>query len=167
MIAIASLILALRPDTEPTTFAFNRAEFTRTWNGAATEVGANSLIIGETTWTDRESGVFGFAFSESMSVLARVESSEFSNVQEIAVVGEPRLDGLATVLEAMNVVINVTEPELDEVARRQLLTDLGVLGTDPLDPDRRVTVGTTDFRVAVDAFGGVLGIGARSAGGGN
>ena len=165
IVAIVSLTLALRSDIEPTTFSFNRAEFTRSWNSAAADVGADSLVIGETTWTDRESGVFGFAFSDSMSVLARVESTELSDVQEMAVVGEPQFDGLTTVLEAMEVVIRVAEPQLDEAGRRRVLTDLGVLGADPLDPDRRLTVGTTDLRVAVDAFGGVIGIGATPVGG--
>ena len=165
IVAMVSFTLALRSDLEPATFGFNRAEFARVWNSAAADVGADSLVVGETTWTDRESGVFGFAFSDSMSVLARVESSELSDVQELAVVGQPQFDGLAAVLDAMNVVIRVAEPQLDEAGRRQVLTDLGVLGADPLDPGRRMTVGTTNFRVAVDAFGGVLGIGATPTGG--
>lgn len=158
--AVALVGLALRTDDAPATFDFNRIEFARTWNGAAFVIGSADLDIGETTWTDREAGVFGYAFSDSMSVLGRVDSDELSDVVEIAVVGEPGIDGLATVLEAMNIVIAVTEPEIDEAGRQRVLTELGVTGTDPLDPDRRTTAGSTEFRVAVDAFGGVLGIGA-------
>lgn len=158
--AVVLLAIALRSDEAPATFEMNRIEFAREWNSAVARIAAPELNIGETTWTDREAGVFGFAFSDSMSVLGRVESDELSDVVEIAVVGEPRLDGLAKVLDAMRIVIAVTEPGIDETGRQRLLTELGVLGTDPLDPDRRTTVGSTEYRVAVDAFGGVLGIGA-------
>lgn len=158
--AVVLLAIALRSEETPATFEMNRIEFARQWNSAVTQIGAPDLNVGETTWTDREAGVFGFAFSDSMSVLGRVDSDELSDVVEIAVVGEPGLDGLATVLDAMRIVIAVTEPETDETARQRLLTELGVLGSDPLDPDRRTTFGSTEYRVAVDAFGGVLGIGA-------
>ena len=162
--AIVLVAIALRSDEAPATFEMNRIEFARHWNSAVARIGSPDLNIGETTWTDREAGVFGFAFSDSMSVLGRVASDEFSDVVEIAVVGEPGLDGLTKVLDAMRIVIAVTEPETDETGRQRLLTELGVLGTDPLDPGRRATVGTTEYRVAVDAFGGVLGIGAQPIG---
>lgn len=158
--AVVLVAIAVRGDEAPATFEMNRIEFARQWNSAVERIGAPTLNIGETAWTDREAGVFGFAFSDSMSVLGRVASGELSDVVEIAVVGEPELDGLAKLLHAMRIVIAVTEPVTDETARQQILTELGVLGTDPLDPERRTTFGSTEYRVAVDAFGSVLGIGA-------
>jgi hypothetical protein len=115
-------------------------------------------------WTDEEAGVFGHAFSESLSVIGRVDRTPLQDVEELALVGEPALDGEALVIAGMELVIRVTEPELDTDERTDLLTDLAVLGTLPADPDQRTTAGTTEYRVAADAVGGVLGIGARPVG---
>jgi hypothetical protein len=148
----------------PITFGFDRTEFTERWNEAALDAGQPDLAIPEVVWTDEEAGVFGFAFSESMSVLGRVDRTPVQDVEELALVGEPTLDGEDFVIAGMDLVIRVTEPGLTAEERTALLTDLAVLGTLPADPDQRTTAGTTEFRVAADAVGCVLGIGARPIG---
>lgn len=134
------------------------------WNEAAADADQSGLLISEVVWTDEEAGVFGFAFSESMSVIGRVDRTPIQDVEELALVGEPELDGETFVVAGMDLVIRVTEPELDSAERTALLEDLAVLGSLAADPDQRTTAGTTEFRVAADPLGGVLGIGARPLG---
>ena len=73
--------------------------------------------------------MFGHAFSESMSVIGRVDRTPIQDVEELALVGEPGLDGEGLVIAGMELVIRVTEPALDSEERTALLTDLAVLGT--------------------------------------
>ena len=148
----------------PVTFGFDRTEFVERWNDAALEADQPALTIPDVVWTDEEAGVFGFAFSETMSVIGRVDRTPLQDVEELALVGEPALDGEAFVIAGMDLVIRVTEPDLGAADRTALLTDLAVLGTLPADPDQRTTSGTTEYRVAADAIGGVVGIGARPVG---
>ena len=108
--------------------------------------------------------MFGFAFSESMSVIGRVDRTPIRDVEELALVGEPEIDGEDLVVAGMDLIIRVTEPGLDASQRADLLSDLAVLGTLPADPDQRTTAGTTEYRVAADAVGGVVGIGAKPLG---
>lgn len=164
MVAAAIVFFFLSTRQSPITFGFDRTEFTELWNEAALDAGQPGLTIPEVVWTDEEAGVFGYAFSETMSVLGRVDRTPLQDVEELAVVGEPAVDGEDIVIAGMDLVIRVTEPELDADERTELLTDLAVLGTLPADPDQRTTAGTTEYRVAADAVGGVLGIGARPVG---
>jgi hypothetical protein len=148
----------------PITFEFDRTEFVARWNEAALDAGQPTLTIPDVDWTDEEAGVFGYAFSETMSVLGRVDRTPIQDIEELALVGEPASDGEDLVIAGMDLVIRVTEPALGATERTALLTDLAVLGTLPADPDQRTTAGTTEYRVAADAVGGVLGIGARPIG---
>jgi hypothetical protein len=164
MVAVAIFFFFLSTRQSPVTFGFDRIEFVDRWNEAAADIGQRELTISEVVWTDEEAGVFGFAFSETMSVIGRVDRTPIQDVEELALVGEPSEDGEDLVIAGMDLVIQVTEPELDAGERTALLTDLAVLGTLPADPDQRTTAGTTEYRVAADAVGGVLGIGARPVG---
>lgn len=164
MVAVAIFFFFVSTRQSPITFGFDRTEFVDRWNEAARDTGQPDLTIAEVVWTDEEAGVFGFAFSETMSVIGRVDRTPIQDVEELALVGEPSSDGEDFVIAGMDLVIQVTEPELDAGERTALLTDLAVLGTLPADPDQRTTVGTTEYRVAADAVGGVLGIGARPVG---
>ncbi len=164
LVATGIVYFFLTTQQSPITFGFDRVEFVDRWNAAAAGAGEPRLNIPEVVWTDEEAGVFGYAFSESMSVIGRVDSTPIQDVEELALVGEPDLDGEEFVTAGMELVIQVTEPGLDPAARTALLTDLAVLGTLPADPDQGSTAGTTEFRVAADAIGGVLGIGARPIG---
>jgi hypothetical protein len=164
MVAVAIFFFFLSTRQSPVTFGFDRIEFVDRWNEAAADIGQRELTISEVVWTDEEAGVFGFAFSETMSVIGRVDRTPIQDVEDLALVGEPSEDGEDLVIAGMDLVIQVTEPELDAGERTALLTDLAVLGTLPADPDQRTTAGTTEYRVAADAVGGVLGIGARPVG---
>lgn len=164
MVVAAIVFFFASTRQSPITFGFDRTEFTERWNGAALDAGQPALTIPEVVWTDEAAGVFGFAFSETMSVIGRVDRTPIQDVEELALVGEPAVDGEEFVIAGMDLVIRVTEPGLDAEERTALLTDLAVLGTLPADPDQRTTAGTTEYRVAADAVGGVLGIGARPVG---
>lgn len=164
LIAAGFLYFFFSTQQSPITFGFDRSEFVERWNAAAGQAGEPGLSIGEVVWTDEAAGVFGFAFSESMSVIGRVDRTPLQDVEELALVGEPGLDGETLVVAGMELVIRVTEPGLDAAERAALLEDLAVLGSLPADPDQRTTAGTTEFRVAADPEGGVLGIGARPVG---
>ena len=164
MVAVAIGFFFVSTQQTPITFGFDRTEFTERWNSAALDAGQPGLRIPEVVWTDEEEGVFGYAFSETMSVIGRVDRTPIQDVEELALVGEPAIDGQDLVIAGMELVIRVTEPALNADERSALLTDLAVLGTLPADPDQRTTAGTTEYRVAADAVGGVLGIGARPVG---
>ena len=165
--AVAIVFFFISTRQSPITFGFDRIEFVDRWNEAALDAGQPALTIPEVSWTDEEAGVFGFAFSETMSVIGRVDRTPIQDVEELALVGEPAIDGEQLVIAGMDLVIQVTEPTLGADERTALLTDLAVLGTLPADPDQRTEAGTTEYRVAADAVGGVLGIGARPVGVGN
>ena len=164
MVAVAIVFFFVSTRQSPITFGFDRIEFTERWNEAALDADQPALTIPEVVWTDEQAGVFGFAFSETMSVIGRVDRTPIRDVEELALVGEPAIDGEEFVIAGMELVIRVTEPALGAEERTALLTDLAVLGTLPADPDQRTTAGTTEYRVAADAVGGVLGIGARPVG---
>ena len=164
LVTAAIIFFFVSTRQSPITFGFDRIEFTERWNEAALDAGQPALTIPEVVWTDEEAGVFGFAFSETMSVIGRVDRTPIQDVEELALVGEPANDSEELVIAGMDLVIRVTEPALGADERTALLTDLAVLGTLPADPDQRTTAGTTEYRVAADAVGGVLGIGARPVG---
>ncbi|MDH3249576.1 MAG: hypothetical protein OEQ47_11470 [Acidimicrobiia bacterium] len=164
LVAVAIVFFFVSTRQSPITFEFDRTEFVARWNEAALDAGQPALTIPDVDWTDEEAGVFGYAFSETMSVLGRVDRTPIQDIEELALVGEPAIDGEDLVIAGMELVIRVTEPALGATERTALLTDLAVLGTLPADPDQRTTAGTTEYRVAADAVGGVLGIGARPIG---
>lgn len=162
--AVGVVYFFVSTQQSPITFGFDRSEFVERWNEAAFASDRPGLTIPEVVWTDEEAGVFGFAFSESMSVIGRVDRTPIQDVEELALVGEPEIDGEDFVVAGMDLIIRVTEPGLDASQRADLLSDLAVLGTLPADPDQRTTAGTTEYRVAADAVGGVVGIGAKPLG---
>lgn len=147
------------------TFGFDREQFRTEWNRLVTREGLDVFRIDSVEWTDEESGVFGFAFSPTMSIIGRVDPIPIGEVEELALVGRPAVDGRDVVLAGMNLVVAVTEPELTADDRAAVLSRLSVLGAAPADPDERIVAGDTRFRVAADPSTGVLGIGARPAAG--
>jgi hypothetical protein len=164
LVAVGIIYFFVSTQQSPITFGFDQSEFVERWNEAALEADLPGLTIPEVAWTDEEAGVFGYAFSESMSVIGRVDRTPIQDVEELALVGEPEIDGEDFVVAGMELIIRVTEPELDASQRADLLADLAVLGTLPADPDQRRAAGTTEYRVAADAVAGVVGIGAKPLG---
>lgn len=148
----------------PATFAYDRDGFLEAWNEAALAENQPGFNVREFQWTDEEAGVFGFAFSETMSVIGRVDDTPLQEVEELALVGSRQDDGLDAIIAGMDLVIAVTEPGLDAAARADVLAELTVTGVVPADPSRRVTVDTTRYRVAADPANGILGIGATPVG---
>lgn len=159
VVALAWLVVSRQQN--PTTFEFTRSAMLERWNAAATAADRPEFLIDEFQWTDEEAGVFGVAFSETMSLLGRVDGTVLDEVEEIALVGSRPEDGTDTIVAGMELVVRITAPELSESQRARLLSDLTLTGTVPADPDQRVTVGTTRFRVAADPANGILGIGAQ------
>ncbi len=148
-----------RPD--PVTFGFDQATLRQRWNEVALTENRPGLIIREFQWTDEEAGVFGFAFSESMSLLGRVDGTPLGEVEELALVGDRARDGEALIVSAMELVVAVTDPQLTGEERTTLLGELTLLGNTPADPDASTSSASTTFRVAADPETGALGIGAR------
>ena len=144
----------------PATFGYDRSGLLDAWNQAALAQNQPGFIVREFQWTDEASGVFGFAFSETMSLIGRVDDTPLQEVEELALVGSIPEDGLDTIVAGMDLVVAVTEPDLDAEARADVLAELTVTGVVPADPSRRVTIDTTRYRVAADPDNGILGIGA-------
>lgn len=163
LVGVVFLSFFLSTRQEPITFGFDQTEFVALWNEAAADSGHPTLIIEAVRWTDEEAGVFGVAFSDTTSVLGRVETPARQDIEELALVGQPSIDGESFVVAAMDIVIQITEPTLGKADRATVLSELAVLGTLPADPSQRTTAGTTEYRVAADAVNGVIGIGARPA----
>ena len=164
--ALALAVVAWMATTgaaEDPAFDLDRAELLDAWNEAALAEHRPGLIIREFQWTDEEAGVFGFAFSETMSLLGRVDGTPLDQVEELAFVGSRPDDGLDAIVGGMDLVIAVTEPRLDAGEREAVLAELSMIGTVPADPDGRVTAGSTRYRAAADPPNGVLGIGAVPA----
>ncbi len=155
---------AFSSQARPATFGYDRSGFREAWNQTALAENRPGFIVREFQWTDKEAGVFGFAFSETMSLIGRVDDTPLQEVEELALVGSRPEDGLDTIVAGMDLVIAVTEPELGADARADVLADLTVTGVVPADPSKRVTVDTTRFRVAADPANGILGIGATAVG---
>lgn len=162
--ALALLAWFAASETAPATFGYDRGRFLEAWNEAALAENQPGFIVREFQWTDEEAGVFGFAFSETMSLIGRVDGTPLQEVEELALVGSIPEDGLDTIIAGMDLVVAVTEPDLDTDARADVLADLTVTGVVPADPSIRVTIDTTRYRVAADPANGILGIGAAPVG---
>lgn len=144
------------------TFGFGQVGLVTAWNEAALESDQPELFIGEFVWTDEPNGVFGFAFSETMSVVGTVNSGAANQIDELAVIGQPATDGETLVFAAIDLIIQVTEPQLIEQERTSLLADLSVLGTESKPTGAPTVIDGTEYRVAADPDTGVIGIGARA-----
>jgi len=155
---------AFSGQVRPATFGYDRSDLLETWNEAAFAENRPGFIVREFQWTDEAAGVFGFAFSETMSLIGRVDDTPLAEVEELALVGSRADDGLETIVAGMDLVIAVTEEELDTEARAEVLAELTLTGVVPADPSRRLTIDTTRFRVAADPENGILGIGATPVG---
>lgn len=154
--AVAFFVDSLQVDRA--TFDFDATELVERWNTAA---GGNPLLtIAPLAPREDESGdlVFGYEWSDDFSLRGRVDTGS-SRVVELTVIGDPeRVDG-RLIVDAMDLVIRVTEPELDEPARLGALQELGVVGGDPT-ADLRATRGDTDYVVAGSASSSSVGMSA-------
>lgn len=146
-------------------FGIGRSGFVERWNDAAEAMSAPDLVIGDVAWTDEDAGVFGHAFSPTLSVLGRVDGP-LRDVVELAVVGTPGEDGAARVAAALELGIAVADPDLTPDERRRVLDDLALLGPGrPAAPDAGVDLEGVRYRSASDADRGRIGLGAAAIGG--
>lgn len=157
------LVNAFERQAAPT-FGIGRSGFVERWNDAAPTIGEAGLFIPAVDWTDEEAGVFGYAFSPTLSVLGRVEGP-LGDVVELAVVGTPADDGEERVAAALELAVAVADPGLAPDERRGVLDDLALLGTGrPAAPDVTVDLGGVRYRSASDATAGRIGLGATAIG---
>lgn len=163
VLVVASLIRTAG-DADPEVFEFGRAGFVGAWNDATQILGYSDLAIPAVSWTDEEAGVFGHAWSPTLSVLGRVEGRT-ADVVELVVIGQPDRDGDDRVRTAMELLVAVAEPSLDAEGRLSVLERLSVTGEyRPVEPDASVVAGTTRFRSSGDRARGRIGIGATPLG---
>lgn len=163
VLVVASLLRTV-DDADPAVFDFGRAGFVETWNDTTEMLGQPALAIPAVSWTDEEAGVFGHAWSPTLSVLGRVEGRT-ADVVELVVIGEPDSDGDARVRTAMELLVAVAEPSLDSEGRRSVLERLSVTGEyRPMEPDASLVAGDTRFRSSGDPARGRIGIGATPLG---
>jgi hypothetical protein len=163
-VLVTASLLRTVGGADPEVFDFGRAGFVETWNTTADELGQPGLVLPGVSWTDEEAGVFGHAWSPTLSVLGRVEGRT-ADVVELVVIGEPERDGEGRVRAAMEILVAVTEPSLDAEGRNSVLERLSLAGAGrPAEPDASVVSGTTRFRSSGDPLRGRIGIGATPVG---
>lgn len=158
VVSVIYFVTSLQIDRE--TFAFDVDELAQRWNTAAEAAELPSLDIELPAVRPDESGdlVFGHAWSDDFSLRGRVDP-ETSMVVELTVIGDPTVVDGAMIVDAMDLVIQVTEPALDDTARLLTLQELGVVGGDPT-ADLRASRGDTDYVVATATSGGAVGMSA-------
>lgn len=157
----AFLVNAFERQAAPS-FGIGRSGFVERWNEAARTIDMPGLVIPGVDWTDEEAGVFGHAFSPTLSVLGRVEGP-LQDVVELAVVGTPAEDGEERVAAALELAVAVADPALSPDERRGVLDDLALLGPGrPAAPDVTVDLGGVRYRSASDPQAGRIGIGATA-----
>lgn len=130
------------------TFGFDAAELAGTWNDTAEGAGRPLLTMDEPAPRPDESGdlVFGHSWSGDFSLRGRIDPQS-GHLIEISVIGDPAMTGGQLMIDAMDLLIWVTEPSLTAAERLSTLQELGVVGGDPI-ADLRATRGDTDYVVA-------------------
>lgn len=144
---------------ERATFEFDVSGLVERWNDAA-QVSAPVLKIYPPAPREDESGdlVFGYEWSNDLSLRGRIDAASGLLV-EVTVIGDPdEVDG-RLIVDAMELVIQVTEPTLDQSERLGALQELGVVGGDPT-ADLRAMRGDTDYVVAGSASSSSVGLSA-------
>ena len=156
--SLAYFISSLQVDR--VTFAFDGKGLTERWNEAAAAASLPTLTINIPRSRPDESGdlVFGEEWSEGLSLRGRVDAAT-SLLVELTVIGDPDLVDGGSIVEAMDLLIRVTEPDLGEDERLATLQELGVVGGDPT-ADLRATRGDTDYVVASANQGSTVGMSA-------
>jgi hypothetical protein len=96
--------------------------------------------------------VFTQRWSETLALRGRADPDTLMLV-ELSVTGHPAEDDPALIAAAMDLLVAVSEPELDPAGRLLLLRELGIVdgGAGAL----RATRGSVEYRYAVDATGAV------------
>jgi hypothetical protein len=159
-IVVASVVFFLDSlHVERTTFDFGLADMTERWN-AASAATTPLLEMDEPSPRPDESGdlVFAHVWSEELTLRGRIDEPS-GRIVELTVIGDPDVVDGALIVDAMDLLIRVTEPHLDAAARLETLQELGVVGGDPT-PDLRATRGDTDYVVAGAATGSAVGMSA-------
>jgi hypothetical protein len=160
IVAVSVLYFVQSLQVDRSTFTFGLDEMTERWNGAASAADAPLLTIDTPTPRLDESGdlIFAHAWSEELSLRGRIDPDS-SNLVELTVIGDPEVVGPDLIVDAMELLIRVTEPDLGAQGRLQTLQELGVVGGDPT-ADLRATRGGTDYVVAGSSASSEVGMSA-------
>ena len=160
IVVLAVVYFVTSLDSDRVTFDFDPAIMAQTWNDAAAQAGKPLLAVEEPNPRPDESGdlVFGHAWSDRFSLRGRVDS-DTNQLVELSVIGDPTMVGGQLIVDAMDLLVRVTEPTLSGAERLATLQELGVVGGDPT-ADLRATRGNTDYVVAAAPNGTSIGMSA-------
>lgn len=157
---VAIMVFLNGLNVERLTFPFDAATMADRWNQEAAALGRPELAIG--TLDLRPDGarelVFAHGWSDTFLVKGRVDEGSGS-VVEISVIGNRHRDGGQAMVDAMELVVAVTEPTLGHDERIATLMELGVVAGDPL-ADLSATRNNTDYVVAATPAGDSVGMSA-------
>lgn len=158
VVAVAVFVNGLQVDR--VTFPFDAPTVTERWNATATSTGRMLLALPPPLPTDNGDGdlLFGHEWTDTFGLRGRIDA-ESGMVVELSVVGNREADGGQIIVEAMDLLLRVTQPELNENARIETLQELGVMGGDPF-ADLAATRGDTDYAVALANDGITIGMSA-------
>jgi hypothetical protein len=158
LVAVAVFINGLQVDR--VTFPFDAPTIMERWNQAATATGRPLLTVPAPELRDNGDGdlLFGHDWTGTFGLRGRVDA-ESGMVVELSVIGDRDADGGEIIVEAMDLLLRVTEPDLDEETRIDTLQELGVIGGDPF-ADLAATRGDTDYAVALARDGITIGMSA-------
>ncbi len=160
MVVVALLVFINGLQVDRITFPFDATSATDRWNQAATTTGRPLLALPPPSLTDNGDGdlLFGNDWSDTFGLRGRVDA-ESGMVVELSVIGDREADGGEIIVEAMDLLLRVTQPDLDENARIETLQELGVMAGDPF-ADLAATRADTDYAVALAQDGITIGMSA-------
>jgi hypothetical protein len=135
------------------TFPYDAGTFEQRWNHAAAGIDRLELAIDPISPRLDDTGdlVFAHAWSDTFMLRGRIDP-ETDRVVELAVLGDRNVDGGELMVDAMDLLIRSTEPDLDGEQRLSTLQELGLVGGDPT-ADLRAFRGSTDYVVAASGSG--------------
>jgi hypothetical protein len=156
LMVIAVMVFVSGLQTERVTFDFDATEVESRWNAAAPlDLSIEPIVPRE---DDAGDLVFGYEWAEAFSLRGRIDP-DTGNVVELSVIGKPDAVGGERMIEAMTVLVEITEPDLTSEQRDGTLQELGVIGGDPT-ADLRATRNQTDYVVAASNDGTTVGMSA-------
>ncbi len=160
MVAVAVAVFVNGLQVDRLTFPFDAPTITERWNRAATATGRPLLALPDPTPTDNGDGdlLFGHEWTDTFGLRGRIDA-ESGMVVELSVIGDRNTDGGDIIVEAMDLLLRTTEPDLGEEERIVTLQELGVIGGDPF-ADLAATRGDTDYAVALARDGITVGMSA-------
>jgi hypothetical protein len=158
LVALAVFIDGLQVNT--LTFPFDATTMTERWNQVANDTGRPLLALSAPRLRDNGNGdlIFGHEWTDTFGFRGRIDT-ESGMLVELSVVGDSAADGGEIIVEAMDLLVRITEPELGNEARIATLQELGVIGGDPF-ADLAATRGDTDYAVALATNGTTIGMSA-------